>query len=88
MSRRQSLHVIVDSGNPEAAGQCDRCGIWYQLRQLDWQWDWSGTQLFNKRILVCSTCNDRPQEQLRTIILPPDPPPILNARPPNFAVEE
>jgi len=31
---------------------------------------------------------DVPQEQLRTIILPPDPPPILNARPPNFAYEE
>jgi hypothetical protein len=50
---------------------------------------WGGTHLYNQRLLVCyDKCYDTPQEQLRTIILPPDPPPILNARPPNFAVEE
>jgi hypothetical protein len=32
-------------------------------------------------MLVCPSCLDRPNEQLRTITLPPDPVPIMNARP-------
>lgn len=39
--------------------------------------------------MVCSDrCFATPNEQLRTIILPPDPPPILNARVPDYAYEE
>lgn len=34
----------------------------------------------NLRILVCRPCMDKPQEQLRTIILPPDPEPVQNPR--------
>jgi len=36
--------------------------------------------LINKRILVCPTCLDKPQEQLRAIIVPSDPVPIANPR--------
>jgi hypothetical protein len=88
MSRRQANHVRVDAGNPQAAGQCDLCGRWYNHVDLRWNMEWSGTQLRNTYSLRCRECVDRPQEQLRTIILPPDPPPILNARVPNFAYEE
>lgn len=51
---------------------------------------WSGTHLYNTGSLVCTAgnCLDVPQEQLRTIILPPDPPPLQNSRVPNFAYEE
>lgn len=38
----------------------------------------------NLRIRVCSHCTDRPSNQLRTIILPPDPVPVLDPRPENF----
>lgn len=90
MSRPQSRHVRVDPTDPEAAGQCDRCGRWFSLRELTWQFEWAGQQLVNKEILVCigGGCLDVPQEQLRTIILPPDPMPVQNARVPNFAYEE
>lgn len=90
MSRPQSKYVRVDPSNPEGAGQCDRCGRWFQLRDLTWQMQWSGTHLYNIRTLVCQTgnCLDVPQEQLRTIILPPDPLPLINARVPNFDYEE
>jgi hypothetical protein len=50
--------------------------------------EWGGTQLYNKRILVFPDSEDRPNRQLGTIILPPDPVPILNARPENYYVEE
>jgi hypothetical protein len=89
MSRPQSKYVRVDASNPEASGQCDRCSRWRNMSDLEWQFEWSGTHLYNLRILVCREfCLDVPQEQLRTIVLPPDPPPVLNARVPNFAYEE
>lgn len=88
MSRPQSRHVSVDPTNPEGAGVCDRCGRWYNLCTLTWQDQWAGTHLYNIQALVCRECYDVPQEQLRTIILPPDPPPLLNSRVPDFAYEE
>jgi hypothetical protein len=71
-----------------AQAVCDRCGIWYSINELKWQVDWRGTALANLRILVCPSCFDRPQEQLRSIVLPPDPEPIINARPENFTQDE
>lgn len=56
--------------------------------QLVWQWDWRGPSLANLRILVCTaTCDDIPQEQLRPIILGPDPIPVSDPRP-GFAASQ
>lgn len=55
---------------------------------LKWQFDWAGTQLINKRILVSDDELDKPQRQLGTIILPPDPVSIVNARIEPYAIEE
>lgn len=84
-------YARVDATNPEAWAQCDRCGFWYNRSSLGWQYEWGGMQLYNTGVLLCmegNKCYDIPQEQLRTIILPPDPPPIVNARVPNFDYEE
>ena len=70
----------VSSRNPAAFGICDRCGFLYNHNRLQFQFDWAGASLINKRILVCETCNDVPQQQLRAIVLPADPVPILNPR--------
>lgn len=53
-----------------------------------WQLDWAGTQLINKRILVSRDEYDEPQRQLGTIILPPDPVSIPNARPEPYPIDE
>lgn len=66
--------------NPRAFGVCDRCALWYNHDNLRWQFDWAGASLINKRILVCSSCYDEPQQQLRAIVLPADPMPIINPR--------
>jgi hypothetical protein len=42
----------------------------------------------NLRLLVCDTCYDVPQEQLRAIVVPADPTPIVNARVQDFVVAE
>lgn len=89
MARPHGQYARVNPQNPEAFAQCDRCGFWRNMSDLVWQVEWAGTHIYNERILVCQDrCFDTPQEQFRTIILPPDPPPILNARVPNFAYEE
>ena len=78
----------VSSRNPQAAGVCDRCGGVYNHVDLGWQYDWAGASMINKRLLVCNTCMDDPQQQLRSIVLPADPMPIMNARPQQFVNAE
>jgi hypothetical protein len=42
----------------------------------------------NIRLLVCNTCYDVPQEQLRAIVVPADPVPIVNPRVQDFVTAE
>ena len=70
--------------SPQAHAICDRCGGRYNHTSLNWQYDWAGASIINKRILVCRHCLDNPQQQLRAIVLPADPIPILNPRPEQF----
>lgn len=65
---------------PSAFAVCDRCGIWHNFVDLSWQFDWRGAALQNTRLLVCRECLDTPSEQLRAIIIPADPTPIIQAR--------
>lgn len=78
----------VSARNPQAFGVCDRCGLWYNHVDLKWQHDWAGASLINKRMLVCETCYDEPQQQLRAIALPADPVPIVNPRTEPFLYDE
>lgn len=81
MAWRPHGKAIANPSNPRAFGICDRCGFLYNQHKLNWQFDWAGPQLINQKILVCETCWDNPQQQLRTFSLPPDPVPIQNPRP-------
>lgn len=65
---------------PEAHAICDRCGFRYNHVDLRWQYDWRGASLMNIRLLVCNTCNDESQQQLRAIVVPADPVPIIQPR--------
>lgn len=78
----------IDPTNPRAQGICDRCGFTYNLRNLKWQFQFVGTQLQNLRYLVCGPCLDVPNLSNKTLILPPDPLPVLNARPEPYAQDE
>lgn len=74
--------------SPQAHAICDRCGFRYNRVDLNWQYDWRGAALQNIRILVCSSCTDTPQEQLRAIVVPADPVPIDQPRTQDFAQAE
>ncbi len=67
---------------------CDSCGFVWHHPELSWQRQWAGLQIINLRTLVCPRCLDTPNEAIRTIILPPDPAPVLNARPEQYGVDE
>lgn len=86
--RPHGKYANVNPANPEALAVCDRCSFWYNRSKLRMQNTWAGTHLYSTGFLVCDRCYDVPNEQLRTIILPPDPPPVINARPENFTVDE
>lgn len=76
----KSGRAQTSARNPRAFGVCDRCGMWYNHDRLSWQFDWRGASLMNTRVLVCNECLDVPQTQLRAIVVPADPTPILNPR--------
>jgi len=84
----RSGRAKTSASSPRAFGVCDRCSIWYNHHQLRWQMDWAGASLVNKRILVCNTCYDEPQQQLRAIVIPADPVPIINPRVEPYAWDE
>ena len=84
----QAGRARTSARSPQAHAICDRCGFRYNHVDLRWQFDWAGASLINKRLLVCNPCNDTPQEQLRAIVVPADPMPIMNPRVQNFVTAE
>jgi len=84
----RSGRARTSSSNPQAFAVCDRCGMWYNHVSLRWQYDWRGASLQNVRLLVCNPCYDEPQSQLRAIVVPADPVPIVNPRIQDFVAAE
>lgn len=78
----------VSSRNPQAFAICDRCGRLTNHHRLQWQYDWRGASLQNLRILVCESCLDVPQQQLRALVIPADPVPIQNPRTQDYVSAE
>jgi len=81
----QTGRARVSSRNPVAHAICDRCGFRFNHPRLAWQFQWAGVKLQNLRLLVCPECLDIPQIQLKTIVIPPDPLPVWNPRPEQYA---
>ena len=84
MAYRFHGRAQVNANQPRAFARCDRCGFIYNHADLRFQFDFRGPQLMNLRILVCDPCYDKPQAQLKPIILTEDPLPIINARPEDY----
>ena len=84
----QAGRARTSASNPQAHAICDRCGFRYNHVNLRWQYDWRGASMQNIRLLVCNTCYDVPQEQLRAIVVPADPVPIVDPRIQDFVAAE
>jgi hypothetical protein len=86
--RPHPKHTVTDPDSPRAWATCDRTGFVGNIDDLQWQYEWAGTNLVNKRQLVLTDYLDEPQRQLGTLILPADPPSIMNARPEIYSIDE
>lgn len=79
----------VDPSSPKQFAVCDKCGDWRNMPDLQYQFEWTGANtLYNTGRLTCEKCMDKPQDQRRTVILPPDPPPVYNTRVEPFSLDE
>lgn len=88
MSWRYHGHAEVDPYQLDPFAVCDRCGGWYNHSNLRWQYQFAGTTVVNLRILVCPKCLDDMSPFLITPILPIDPPPVFDARPEPYSLDE
>ncbi len=77
----------ISARNPRSIARCDRCSFVWNLNTLRFQYYYQGPTLQNTGFLVCRDCLDLPNEQTRTIVLPPDPLPVLNPRIEDYAQE-
>lgn len=84
----RSGRARCNPSSPMAYAVCDRCSIWYNFSALSWQFQWRGPLRQNTRILVCEHCLDVPNEQRRSIAVPADPTPVMNARVQDYAEAE
>lgn len=85
MAYSRHLHAKVSRSAPRALAVCDLCGKVVNHDTLEWQQEWAGYRLMRTGFLRCEPCIDKPQPQLRTFILPPDPVPIKDPRPGEYS---
>lgn len=76
-----NIRCPIDSRHPQPVGFCDRCNNECYLADLQYQFDYRGNSLQNLHLRVCYRCLDVPQDQLRPIIIGPDPVPLNDPRP-------
>lgn len=84
----RSGRAQTSASNPRAFAVCQRCNIWVNHDTLAWQMQYGGAGLINTRLLVCPSCYDTPQPQLRSLNLPGDPTPVQFALVEPFLYDE
>ena len=87
MTRPHGTHVKLDPNFPVHTAACMRCGDLYNREELRAQYEWAGLTLIDTGFKVCPRCLDKPQPQLKSKILPPDPYPIYDALPISFSLD-
>lgn len=73
--RPHGKHVNIDESCPQGLGICDKTGFVFRRIDLVKQMEWRGGALVWTGFLVGRPYVDKPNEQLRPPILPPDPVP-------------
>lgn len=68
---------------------CDRCGLIWNQTSMQFQYDFNGGPLpVNRQLLFCPRCLDAYNYQKQLIVIPPDPPPLMNTRPEPYSIDE
>jgi hypothetical protein len=79
-NRPHGKHVRIDETAPRALGICDYTGFVHNRTDLVRQMEWRGNAIVWTGFYVGRQYADKPNEQLRPPILPPDPVPIREPR--------
>lgn len=69
-------HVIIDENNPQALGVCDLTGFTFLRKDLVREMEWRGNDLVWTGFMVGRPYVSKPNPQLKTPVLAPDPVPI------------
>src|SRR4051812_32048820 len=86
MAYPHNLRAPTSIRSPAPVGLCRRCGFLYPISMLVDQYEWRGPSLTKILGRVCvRTCLDVPNEQLRTIVIGPDPKPVIDPSPTFYA---
>jgi hypothetical protein len=85
-TQKWGKHVTIDTDNPEALGICDYTGFVFMRKDMVRQMEWRGNDLVWTGFYVGKPYADKPNEQNKTPILPPDPRPVIDPRPQFFSV--
>ena len=83
MSNPKGKYVTIDPDRPVALGICDATGFVFKRTDLVKQMEWRGNSLQWTGYMVGRPYLDKPNEQLRTPLLKPDPIPVKNPRGPH-----
>lgn len=86
--RKHPRRAQVDPQNPQGWGTSDQNGMVGNLAKMRFQHQWAGATIINTRVLVHEDELDIPQRQLGTLVIAPDPPPLVNARPEPYDIDE
>src|SRR5271166_5678414 len=86
--RPHPKRTTLNIDQPDPWGTCDRSGFIGDHSRMKFQFQWAGSALINTGILVHPDQYDVPSDFLRTLIIPPDPDPLFNARPEPYTIDE
>ena len=87
--RKNPRRAQVDPTAPQGWATSDRNGHIGNLAKMKFQHAWRGPRVVNTRILVHEDELDELQRQLGPpALLGPDPVPLANVRPENYAIDE
>lgn len=84
--RPKGKHVSINDAAPQALGICDATGFVFKRIDLVREMQWRGNALIWTGFLVGRPYVDKPNEQLRPPIYPPDPVPVMFPRLPSDGV--
>ena len=87
LHRRARAPIDIDVKSPRSVAVCDGCGMWTMHGHLVEKMEYRGGSVpVGTNLYVCGVCDDVPNPYYSKLVLPPDPVPIKNPRPENYAL--
>jgi hypothetical protein len=86
LNRKQRVRAVSNPDDPQGFAICDGCGFLVPHPHLRERMEYrGGNSPQGTGLMVCGVCDDVPQPYYKKQVLPPDPIPLENPRPPSAA---